>query len=46
MAFPLRREAATESLLSAMNDAIASLRESGTLAELSNEFFGMDISEA
>ena len=33
-------------LLSAMNDAIASLRESGTLAELSNEFFGMDISQA
>lgn len=46
VAFPLRREAATESLLSAMNDAIASLRESGTLAELSNEFFGMDISQA
>ena len=46
VAFPLRREAATESLLSAMNDAIASLRESGTLAELSNEFFGMNISQA
>ena len=46
VAFPLRREAATESLLSAMNDAISALREDGTLSELSNEFFGMDISEA
>ena len=46
VAFPLRKEAATESLLAAMNDAIAALREDGTLSELSNEFFGVDITEA
>lgn len=46
VAFPLRKEAATESLLAAMNEAIAALREDGTLAELSNEFFGIDITEA
>ena len=45
VAFPLRKEAATESLLAAMNDAIAALREDGTLSELSNEFFGIDITE-
>ena len=46
VAFPLRRETATESLLAAMNEAIAELREDGTLAELSQEFFGIDITEA
>lgn len=46
VAFPLRKEASTESLLAAMNDAIAALREDGTLSELSNEFFGIDITEA
>ena len=46
VAFPLRKEAATESLLAAMNEAIAALREDGTLSELSQEFFGSDISEA
>lgn len=46
VAFPLRREDATQSLLDAMNDAIADMRETGELAELSNEFFGMDITEA
>lgn len=46
VAFPLRREAATENLLAAMNEAIAALREDGTLSELSQEFFGIDITEA
>lgn len=46
VAFPLRKEAATASLLTAMNDAIVTLRENGTLSELSNEFFGIDITEA
>ena len=46
VAFPLRKEEATEGMLTAMNDAIATLRENGTLAELSNEFFGIDITEA
>lgn len=43
VAFPLRREEATAGLLSAMNEAIADMRESGELAELSNQFFGIDI---
>ena len=46
VAFPLRREEATASLLAAMNEAIAALREDGTLSELSQEFFGIDIAEA
>lgn len=46
VAFPLRREDATAGLLDAMNEAIAELHEDGTLSELSNEFFGIDITEA
>lgn len=46
VAFPLRREEATEGLLDAVNAAIETLRGDGTLAELSNEFFGIDITEA
>lgn len=46
VAFPLRKEAASESLLQAMNDAIEDMRASGELAELSNQFFGIDITEA
>lgn len=46
VAFPLRREEATEGLLEAVNAAIETLRGDGTLAELSNEFFGIDITEA
>lgn len=46
VAFPLRKEAATASLLEAMNEAIADMRETGELEELSNEFFGIDITEA
>lgn len=43
VAFPLRREEATAGLLDAMNGAIADMRDSGELAELSNRFFGIDI---
>lgn len=46
VAFPLRRGDETESLREAMNDAIDTLRADGTLASLSNEFFGIDITEA
>ncbi len=45
VAFPLRRDGTTDALREAMNEAIAAMRASGELAELSNEFFGMDISE-
>ncbi len=43
VAFPLRREDATAGLLAAMNDAIADMRDSGELADISNAYFGMDI---
>lgn len=46
VAFPLRREEATAGLLDAMNEAIQDMRDTGELAELSNQFFGMDITEA
>lgn len=43
VAFPLRKGAETEALREAMNEAIDTLRENGTLGELSQEFFGIDI---
>lgn len=46
IAFPLRKGSETENLRAAMNDAIETLRTDGTLANLSNEFFGIDITEA
>ena len=44
VAYPLRKEAATASLIEAMNDAIDDMRASGELSELSNKYFGIDIS--
>lgn len=46
IAYPLRREEATESLREAMNEAIDALRADGTLARISNAYFGMDITAA
>lgn len=46
VAFPLRREDATATLLDAMNEAIDDMRKSGELADLSNQYFGIDITEA
>ncbi len=43
VAFPLRREESMAGLLDAMNGAIADMRESGELADLSSRFFGIDI---
>ena len=45
VAFPLRRGEATQSLLQAMNEAIDDMRTSGELSELSNKYFGLDISQ-
>lgn len=45
VAFPLRKEG-TDELLQAMNEAIADMRDSGELAEISNTYFEMDITEA
>lgn len=44
VAFPLRKEGTAE-LLEAMNEAIADMRDTGELSELSNKYFEMDITE-
>ena len=41
---PVRKEADTASLLAALNEAIEELRADGTLAEISQRYFGTDIS--
>ncbi len=46
VAIPLRKEEASASLLTAINDAIAELSEDGTLTALSEKYFGSDISQA
>ncbi len=40
---PVRKEAATATLLAAINEAIDTLRADGTLAEISEKYFGQDI---
>lgn len=46
VALPLRKEDGMQPLIDAINEAIDGMREDGTLAEISNRFFGMDISAA
>ena len=41
---PVRKDADTASLLAAVNEAIDALRADGTLAEISQRYFGADIS--
>jgi cystine transport system substrate-binding protein len=43
VAAPVRKDASTASLKEAMDKAIAELAEDGTLSELSNKYFGSDI---
>ncbi len=45
VSIPLRKEAATESLREAINEALEELSEDGTLTELSEKYFGSDISK-
>lgn len=45
VAIPLRKGDATASLLEAINNAIDELRADGTLTELSERYFGQDISK-
>ena len=45
MAIPMRKGAETETLRAAVNRAIAELSEEGVLSELSNKYFGTDISQ-
>ncbi len=46
VAIPMRKGADTETLLEAVNGALAELSEDGTLSELSEKYFGSDISQA
>lgn len=46
VAIPLRKGEETASLREAVNDALAGLDESGELSELSEKYFGTDISKA
>ena len=43
VAIPMRKGEETASLLEAVNEAIAAMREDGTLSELSEKYFGTDI---
>lgn len=44
VSIPMRKGAETETLRAAVNEAIAELSEEGVLTELSNKYFGADIS--
>lgn len=46
VSIPLRKGAETESLRNAINEALKELQEDGTLSELSNKYFGSDITKA
>ena len=46
MAIPLRKGEETKTLREAIDQAIAELAEEGVLTELSNKYFGTDISKA
>ena len=46
VAIPMRKGEETASLLAAVNDALAQLAGDGTLSDLSNKYFGADISQA
>ncbi len=43
---PVRKDAASESLLAAIDKALAELAADGTLTELANKYFGIDLSKA
>ncbi|MBR0510195.1 MAG: transporter substrate-binding domain-containing protein [Clostridia bacterium] len=44
VAIPMRKGAETQSLLAAVNDALETMRQDGTLKALSEKYFGTDIS--
>ena len=46
MAIPFRKGEETASLREAVNQALADMRESGALTELSEKYFGTDITQA
>ena len=46
VSLPVRKGAQTDSLVKAINDAIAKLSADGTLSQISNQYFGVDITKA
>ena len=42
-AFPVRKDASTDTLLAAVNEALQAMRDDGRLAELSVKYFGADL---
>ena len=46
VAFPVRKGDETATLREALNQAINELREDGTIAEISEKYFGTDLSQA
>ncbi len=46
VAFPVRKGDDTATLREAMNQAVQELREDGTIAEISEKYFGTDLSQA
>ena len=46
VAIPFRKGEATASLREAVNQALADMRQSGVLTELSEKYFGTDITQA
>ena len=46
VAFPVRKDADTESLMVAINDILQAAREDGTLAAISVKYFGLDLTVA
>lgn len=45
VAYPMRKAADTDTLVAAVNDILQELRDSGELAEISKEFFGLDLTQ-
>ena len=41
----MRKAADTDTLVAAVNDILQELRDSGELAEISKEFFGLDLTQ-
>ena len=44
--YPVRKDADTETLIAAINDILEAAREDGTLAAISEKYFGLDLTQA
>ena len=46
VAYPVRKDADTETLVAAINEILETAREDGTLAAISEKYFGVDVTKA